>query len=39
MEIVGRSPALKQVMEDVQTVGPINATMLIVGETAWNGNI
>jgi len=32
-EIVGRSPALKQVLEDVETVAPTNATVLILGET------
>ncbi len=32
-EIVGRSPALKQVLEDIETVAPTNATVLILGET------
>ena len=32
-EIVGRSPALKQVLSEVETVAPTNATVLILGET------
>ena len=32
-EIVGRSPALKQVLGDVETVAPTSATVLILGET------
>ena len=32
-EIVGRSDALKRVLEDVETVAPTDATVLILGET------
>jgi formate hydrogenlyase transcriptional activator len=32
-EIVGDSPALKKVLEQVSTVAPCNATVLILGET------
>ena len=32
-EIVGRSAALKQVLGEVETVAPTNATVLILGET------
>ena len=32
-EIIGRSPALKQVLDDVETVAPTSATVLILGET------
>jgi len=32
-EIVGRSAALKRVLEDIETVAPTDATVLILGET------
>ena len=32
-EIIGTSPALKQALEDVQTVAPTDSTVLIFGET------
>lgn len=32
-EIIGESPALKRVLKQVESVGPTNATVLILGET------
>jgi formate hydrogenlyase transcriptional activator len=32
-EIVGESPALKRILEQLQTVAPIDSTILILGET------
>jgi formate hydrogenlyase transcriptional activator len=32
-DIVGRSPAMRQVLGEVETVAPTNATVLILGET------
>jgi formate hydrogenlyase transcriptional activator len=32
-EITGRSPPLTKVLEQVETVAPTNATVLILGET------
>ena len=32
-EIIGRSPALRRVLEQIETVAPSNATVLLLGET------
>src|SRR5579884_1423163 len=32
-EIIGESPALKRILKQVESVGPTNATVLILGET------
>src|SRR5262249_7416288 len=32
-EIVGRSPALRKVLQDIETVAPTDSTVLIYGET------
>ena len=32
-EIIGESPALKKVLEQIQTVAPTDSTILILGET------